>query len=179
MLIRPFRYRQVRVGAQPLPPDPQQVISAVEAEVETLGQVIVVIVQLLLALRAFRPRKGPLDLCVSLSRNRSSSCKRDPEVGEGVELFADMGFQHLCMIAVSIVTNAPDCRSTSAMICAAISAATRPGQVTQTSRLRRARRNTSVSARARSTSVPFFFNGQLAYSELQVRFSSHKVQEDI
>jgi hypothetical protein len=38
------------------------------------------------------------------------------------------------MIAVSIVTDAPVCRSTSAMISAAISAATRPGQVTQTSR---------------------------------------------
>jgi len=41
MLIRPFRHRQVRIGPQPLAPDPQQILGAVEAEVEVCRQVVV------------------------------------------------------------------------------------------------------------------------------------------
>ena len=69
-----------------------------------------------------------------------------PDLGEFVEVGADMGFQ-------GPSASRPARRPSSA----AISAATRAGQFTQASRSSRASRNTSATARARSTSSPFSF----------------------
>jgi hypothetical protein len=85
------------------------------------------------------------------------SSERNPEIGEGVEVLSDMGFQHPLQDRGLDDHRRAGLFSTPKATSAAISAATLLGQVTQVSRSCRANRNTSASARARSTSVPFFF----------------------
>ena len=66
VLVRPFRHRQVRVGPHAPAPGAQDVLGPVKAEVEVVRQIVW----------------------------SSSSSEGDPEIGEGVELLSDMGFQH-------------------------------------------------------------------------------------
>ncbi len=112
------------------------------------------------------PASGRIPLRHARSRPwpRRSRADSSPELwsdlGETVELGTDMGLEqplHRAAVTAGCEGRPAVAGPPAPVRSAAISAAARAGQVTQTSRSCRASRNTSVSARARSISSPFSF----------------------